>query len=213
MEKPPPADQDAHDKAYDAAKADLFARQMSNAKAFDKAVLTLASAALGLSLAFIKDVAPPLSAARFPWLLYLSWWLLASTIVMTVASFLVSQQGIQRQLDIARRYHKERIEAAANEKNRLADATVWLNLLSGGAFIAAVIATTGFISVNIERASAMVEHQNFPINVPSPERIERGMPIPRVERLPARDPAQQTPATQPTQTTQPQAPPSQTEKK
>ena len=133
-----------------------------------------------MPLAFLKDA--PLSDARLPWLLYLSWWLFTGAIVMTVASLLVSQEGIQRQLKIARRYHKDRIDAAADEKNRFAAATVWLNTLSGVAFIAAVLATTWFISANVEKASTMAQHQKprtwyfGPMTNPTTHLMRRGTP-------------------------------------
>jgi hypothetical protein len=39
-------------------RADLLKRQLSNAENYDKAVLSLSTAFLGFSLAFLKDLAP-----------------------------------------------------------------------------------------------------------------------------------------------------------
>ena len=50
-------------RLYEEYRKDLLARQLSNAQNFDKAVLSLSTAGLGFSLAFIKDIIPLTKAA------------------------------------------------------------------------------------------------------------------------------------------------------
>lgn len=53
-------------------RADLFKRQLSNAENYDKAILSLSTAFLGLSFAFMKDHVPA-HQAEWLYLLYGSW--------------------------------------------------------------------------------------------------------------------------------------------
>ena len=57
-------------------RADLLKRQLSNSENYDKAVISLSTAFLGLSLAFLKDLVP-IQRAEWLWLLYGSWLALA----------------------------------------------------------------------------------------------------------------------------------------
>lgn len=59
-------------KIYSETRNDLLNRHLSNTEAFDKAVLSLSSAGLGVSLAFIKDIVPIHTIINIR-LLYISW--------------------------------------------------------------------------------------------------------------------------------------------
>lgn len=77
----------------------LDANCSTSASHFDKAMLTLSSAALGLSVTFIRDIAPsprPCSVL----VLAASWIAFAGSMLMTLASFLTSQAACQRQIEI-----------------------------------------------------------------------------------------------------------------
>src|SRR6185295_17250792 len=69
-------------------------------EAFDKAILTLSAGALGLSLVFIKDVAP-LPTAVGLWLLFWSWGFLGAAIFLTLFSFIASYQAFEHQKEVA----------------------------------------------------------------------------------------------------------------
>jgi len=45
-------------RVYERTRDDLLKRQLSNAENFDKAILSVSTAALGFSLAFLKDIVP-----------------------------------------------------------------------------------------------------------------------------------------------------------
>ena len=133
-------------------KAELLKRQLSNSDNFDKAVLAYATAGLGFSLAFLKDFLP-IAKAQGSWMLYASWALFVLSIVLTIVSFMASQRGITKQLALSERYYLKRDESALSERNLYSIITDCLNNLSGVAFIVALIATTVFVSLNLERAS------------------------------------------------------------
>jgi len=46
------------EEIYAETRKDLLTRQLSNSEKFDGAILTLSTAALGVSLTFIKDIVP-----------------------------------------------------------------------------------------------------------------------------------------------------------
>lgn len=61
--------------------------EQTNIVAYDKALLTLASAALALSLAFTKDLVPFATAQKL-WVLIASWGGLVLTLVINVGAFI-----------------------------------------------------------------------------------------------------------------------------
>jgi len=64
---------------------------------FDRAVLTLASAALSISVAFIRNVGG--NSPRHQPLLGVGWVLLLASLFLIVASFTISKQAIEARLD------------------------------------------------------------------------------------------------------------------
>lgn len=140
------------ERRYAEFRAEVYKRELSNSENFDKAILTYASGALAVSLAFLKDFVPIHKAASV-WLLYVSWGMFVCCIVSTVASYLFSQAGIKRQLSYAKRYYVDGDRAAFNAKNVPARVTEWLNIASGALFCCAIITTTVFIAVNAKAAS------------------------------------------------------------
>lgn len=175
-------------------KTELFKRQLSNSENFDKAILTYASGALALSLAFLKDFVP-LASAHNTWLLYLSWFSFAFCIVVTVASYLVSQLGITRQLELAERYYLKNEDTAFAETNRAAKATDYFNTASGIMFCIAVLLTTVFIALNAKDASMSHKDHLFEgAPIPALQKtiinntVEKGTPVPKITPVPGQTP-------------------------
>jgi hypothetical protein len=164
-----------HDKAVESITA--------SSDEFDKSLLTYSSGALGLSLAFIKDIVKLENAIALSWL-YWSWLFLVSCIVLTIASYRLSIHAQQRRLDDARRFYMEKDEKALNRE------TVWSRMLDlcayfGAAFfLAGVLSTVLFVYFNVSQ-----EHKMPPIKVtegraplsmtPTMNTLERGRaPLP-----------------------------------
>lgn len=171
-------------------RADLLKRQLSNSEAYDKAVLTLSTAALGFSLGFLKDFIP-VTVATWPWALYASWICLTTALVVTVLSLFVSQVAITEQIRRADEYY-ERGSDDALPRSLSARLTDWLNYTSGAFFITGIIATTLFVFLNIEGASNMrIEAPGIRNGAPVPQlqKIEKGAPIPNLQKIPASQPA------------------------
>jgi len=135
-------------KIYSETRKELLARELSNSEAFDKAILSLSSALLGISLAFIKDIIRAGAACNKEFLYY-SWYLFASAIVLTLISFMMSNLGIKRQLKYAQRYYLDGKAEYLKKSNIYARLTDLANILSGISFILAIAFTVRFVTLNI----------------------------------------------------------------
>lgn len=190
-------------------RADLLKRQLSNSENYDKAVISLSTAFLGFSLAFLKDLVPIQRADWLP-LLYGSWFALAGAVLATIVSFWVSQRGIDVQLRKAEDYYL-RDDQSALTKSRIAKATEWVNVASGALFILGLVLTTAFVILNFERSLNMSNDKRSD-KVP----LREGAEIPRMQEVPLKKganipnlqpvPQNQQPQNQPAQST-PTTPP------
>lgn len=135
-------------RTYSETRKDLLTRLLSNSEAYDKAILSLSSALLGVSLAFIKDIVH-LGQACHKELLYFSWYLFAAAIIITLISFIMSNLGIKKQLKYAEKYYLEGESEYLKKLNIYARLTEVVNILSGGCFVGAVILTVLFVTRNI----------------------------------------------------------------
>lgn len=135
-------------------KAEIDKRELSNTDNYDKNILTLSSAGLAISLTLLKDIVskegPTLVA-----FLYLSWTFFGLAILSTIASFLISNKALTKQLSIAERYYIDGDQNAFSEKNRWGNFTSLLNWLSGSFFILAIISVIVFGLSNFSKRSQM----------------------------------------------------------
>jgi len=123
-------------------------RMLSNNESFDKAVLSLSSAGLGLSLTFFKFVVPANQAVRVE-LLKFGWYFFLGAIIATMASFIVSQQAQKKEIDYAEKYYLEDLEEFGIKNNPAANLTELLNVIAGISFIIALICIVNFVTKNI----------------------------------------------------------------
>jgi uncharacterized BrkB/YihY/UPF0761 family membrane protein len=108
-------------------------------QSFDKAIMTLAGGALGVSIAFIHDVAPK---PIHKWLLGVAWILFAVSLLLILISFLASQRAI---LDMMRQIDED-VEKVARGK-----ATDRLNWTAAGSFVVGVVFLVIFALYNLGR--------------------------------------------------------------
>lgn len=130
----------------------LIHLKFEESRLFDKAILTLAAGALGLSLAFIRQISPEPQSWSIP-VLAIAWAGFCLSILSTLISFLTSQQACSRQLQILEaRYVPEEGEASlkeANNKNTPATWTRWFNYLSIVFFVVGVVLLAVFSIFNL----------------------------------------------------------------
>ena len=136
------------EKGYLRFIEDTNKREMSNADTYDRALLTLSSVLLGLSLTFTQNVVP-LSTASQLWLLIVSWSLFAFTIVSVMASFIYGQHSFKRLKEGARRYYLDGDTSANKLSEQISDAIRRVNTLSGLSFITAIVLFTIFVGINV----------------------------------------------------------------
>lgn len=141
------SDVEERKKIYAETRADLLKRQLSNAENYDKSILSLATAALGFSLAFLKEIVP-ISIAKDFYLIKISWFFLILTILVTLISFLSSQIAINKQFFYAKEYYLNSNDDFLNKKNWPAILTEGLNWASAIFFVIAIVITTIFVSIN-----------------------------------------------------------------
>ncbi len=126
---------------------ELSKRDLSNVENLDKAILSLSSAGLGLSLVFIRNVVK-LAEASHVWLLHLSWLMFVLAIISTLSSYLFGQRALDKQREFNEKYYLEGDEDAGQQKSFASRATGVLSYVSVFAYIAAVICTAFFIGWN-----------------------------------------------------------------
>ena len=134
-------------RLYSETRTDLLNRQRSNSQIFDRSILSLSTAFLEFSLAFIRDVTSP-GESNYLWLLFLSWILFGLAIVSTVLSIISSQSGIEKQLIYAQKYYLDREDEYLDQRNWQAGLTNWLFHFSGIIFIIAILSTIVFVITN-----------------------------------------------------------------
>lgn len=162
--------------------AEIQKRELSGIEHFDKSVLTLSSAGLGLSVTLLKDVVP-LDKAVYLSAMYISWTLFVVAILSTLLSFMVSVKAHDRQKGVASRAYLQGDEAAFNEPNSFDTLTRALNYTSAGAFVLALILTTVFVIINMERNRMAITHQ------PASASEKKGATVPTMQRPSAPAPA------------------------
>jgi hypothetical protein len=124
----------------------LFNASLTTAQSFDKSILTLAASALGISLTFIKQIAPNPNPNTL-WLLFGAWLLFALSILSTLIAILMSQEASLQAIEIV-----EQLVNASNRKtpnNGLSTCTKIFNYASIFLFALGTAALTTFCALNL----------------------------------------------------------------
>lgn len=141
-------DEDLSHNIYRAYAEEIAKSKLSNSEGFDKAILTLSSAGLALSISFIKFVVPLDKAISID-ILENAWISFLVAIISTVLSFRTSQIALDVSLEHAEKYYLEGKAEYENKNNPAANLTELLNWLSGAAFIIAVSCIVYFVTTNV----------------------------------------------------------------
>jgi hypothetical protein len=120
----------------------------SSTDSFDKNLLTLSSGALGLSLAFIKDIVP-FNHAVWPRTLYASWISFALCIVLTVFSFRLSIAAQNKHLEYLAKYYLERQQEYFNKMSVYSRVLSTFTWLASGFFLVGLVCTLLFCLKNV----------------------------------------------------------------
>lgn len=164
--------------------AETHKRELTSTDNFDKSVLTLSSAGLGLSLSFLKDFSD--QHVVWPWVLYGSWILFVLATLSTMLSFLFSCKALEKGRQNAHRAYLEGDQDAFEGKNPWNDWTIRLNYASATTFILALTLTIIFVITN-------VKERTMAINTHASQIEHKGLTVPAMQRpvsAPATVPAQ-----------------------
>jgi hypothetical protein len=135
--------------------------EVRNAEPYDKAILTLSSGALALSLTFIKDLVPPeLALANL--ILYLAWVLFVLSLGTNITGFIYTLKLFPRQRKFAEAVYKHCIktEDQYNVFFEKINAHVdRFNMWQGIFFLAGMVAFTVYVIIN-HAAHANSVHQS-----------------------------------------------------
>ena len=136
-------------EVYFQERNSLINAELEQARHFDKYILTLAAGTFGLSLLFIRQIAPQPEAGTI-WLLVTAWKTFGASILSTLISFLLSQEAYSKQRKILAEWYKKDTELGEGEmKNRFATWTKRLNYISMGLFSIGVIFLIIFSALNL----------------------------------------------------------------
>ncbi len=101
---------------------------------------------------------------------------------------MTSQRGLKTLESIGERYYLKCEDDAFDAQNIWASLTDWLNSISGLVFVAAIILTTAFVSINLERATKMSEEKKLSLqggaSVPTMQKITKdAAPAPTMQNI------------------------------
>jgi len=133
---------------HDKSREDLLKRQLSNNESYDKAILSLSSAGLALSLTAVKFVIP-LNNATDVWALKASWVLFLITVILSLSAYLIGNKAISKQLEIQEDYYIKRLIKAQTESNKYSTINSIFNTVTGGVFACAISLVIYFVTVNL----------------------------------------------------------------
>lgn len=119
-----------------------------NSEALDRAIITLSSAFLALSITFIDKVVK-LDACISIWLLLLSWGLFVASIVVNFISIFVAQSECEKRRKLAEKCYFKGEKNACQALRDMKSSTQLFNLFSAGSYVVATILITIFVSINV----------------------------------------------------------------
>lgn len=137
-------------RVHEKYRDELLKRQLSNSEAYDKALLSLSSAGLALSLTVVQQLTPaPLQCSTG--FIIASWIFFSVTILGVIASFLISNKAIAEQLKIAEDYYLNQNESARLRENCWAKINRGINIATGITFMLATLNVVIYAIINLAK--------------------------------------------------------------
>lgn len=149
------------EQLHDEHRRKVWEDLKSGTENFDKYLLTFSSGALGLSLAFIKDVVP---IGQIVWIpsLFASWVAFLLCILVTLISFRISILAIEAMVPHLNEFYLNN-KTEAFDKHReswLTKAVEWCAWAGIILFVCGIFFTMMFVYANIREAKLMSEKEN-----------------------------------------------------
>lgn len=144
------AERQQRQRLYEGTRQELVANSRLVAQAYDKALLTLSSAFLGGSLAFVGQVVD-LSIALHKGLLHTAWVAFLVTIVLTLASFVYSLLQHEPLVRAAETFYRDNDQEAWKVSERVHKTVLRFSLAYGTTFLVGVFLLVAFVGSNLGR--------------------------------------------------------------
>ena len=130
---------------YLSERASLIEEERQQSRLYDRGILTLTAGAFGLSFFVLQQINQP----KELWLIGGGWFGFGLSLVLTMISFLTSQDAYRKQVDILDSVQKSENEQCSDESNPLSNITSCLNwgslfFFAVGAIFFAVFAFRNF---------------------------------------------------------------------
>jgi len=173
-------------RIFESARDHLDQASLNNTEQLDKAILTLSSAGLALSLSFSNSLMR-LGNAENLLGLKISWLCFSIAIVSTLISFLTSASAISIEREHIYKYYIEENDKYGAANNRWGIVTYYINRFSVVAFIAAVALSVLFVWSNVPPG------ENDMINKPHTSQEKKGYvpPMKQPANVPGGNPQNQ----------------------
>jgi Flp pilus assembly protein TadB len=147
------------EELHDTLAAQARADQQASSDSYDNQTLTFASALLGFSLAFIKDIVPPNTAVWVP-SLYVSWILLAVCILSVIVSFRFGIEAQKKHQVFLHAYYIQKNEEYLNKKSGWSTAISWCSYIGALTFLGGLVLTVSFAIRNISNSRSHAQQQS-----------------------------------------------------
>lgn len=145
---PPHQPSDYAKELYAKHAAQAWIDQQASSDAFDNNLLVYSSAALGISIAFIKDIVP-LEHAEWLRTLYLSWFSFAGCMIVTIASFQFSVQAQRAHTGFLSDYYLKGDDTAITRQSWWSRLIPVCAGVGSALFLMGIISTLLFASLNV----------------------------------------------------------------
>lgn len=138
-----------NEETYQAERRQLLDYLLNQAGFFDRGILTLSAAALGLSLTFTKDIAATPNLETL-WMLFWSWACFIVSLLATLASFQTSQRAIEKAIE-----NLDTVYECSASRDQISNpwrsVTIVVNWISLGVFIVGAALLAQFAVANFAK--------------------------------------------------------------
>jgi hypothetical protein len=189
------AESDDSRETYLAERKLLMELECESTRSFDKAMITLSAGALGLSITFIRQIAP---MPQVKSLLYVAWGGFILCLLSTLLSFLFSQSAMRKQRGILDQDYIGELDISA-QTNLWAKTTKFLNVSSIACFMVGVVFFVWFSITNLPKEEDTVSKEIVKTAQPEAEDVKKKGLVP--PNLPVKpQPSPKPPAPDPPKT-------------
>jgi hypothetical protein len=153
--------------------------EVRNVEPYDKAILTLSSGALALSLTFTKDLVPP-EVAQATIILYLAWGLFVLSLGTNIYAFINTLRTFPKQRVFAEAVFKDCTKTPEDFKvymKHLHTVIERFNTYQGIFFLCGMLAFTTYVIINYEARTRAAHHAQASIATTAKPPVPTAAPV------------------------------------